>query len=68
MDADVFEGKLFNYLVALHLIGWITQFVGHGIFESKYSTIFNQKFSFRESTSIGLKPRFHFYRAILRSF
>ena len=34
-DESHFGGHLFQILVALHLFGWVTQFVGHGLFECK---------------------------------
>ena len=52
MDAEVFEGKLFTYLVTLHIISWITQFVGHGIYESKYPLFFYQNFSLERAPAL----------------
>ena len=48
MDAEVFEGKLFTFLVTLHVISWITQFIGHGVYESKYSLNFTRIYLQRE--------------------
>lgn len=31
----LFNGKLFNYIVFLHIFGWVTQIIGHGIYEKR---------------------------------
>ena len=32
--AGMDEYKMFYWVVALHIIGWVMQFIGHGVFES----------------------------------
>lgn len=35
----LFNGNFFYYIVALHLVAWCTQFIGHGIFEKRAPAI-----------------------------
>lgn len=34
-NQEIFSGQLFRYLLMVHLLGWTTQIVGHGIFERR---------------------------------
>ena len=34
-DQEIFGGSLFKIMLVVHIFAWTTQFVGHGIYESK---------------------------------
>lgn len=39
-ETNFSNGDLFRWFLWVHIFAWITQFVGHGVFESKYIPIF----------------------------
>ena len=39
MDESHFGGNLYYYILAVHIFGWTTQFVGHGVFEQRAPAI-----------------------------
>ena len=38
-DASPFGGEIMNFWIALNVLGWIAQFVGHGVFEKRAPAI-----------------------------
>ena len=35
-ENPIFSGNAYNIFRAIHFFGWLTQIVGHGVYESKY--------------------------------
>lgn len=36
---DMEESAFFAWVIAIHILAWVLQFVGHGVFESSHWTI-----------------------------
>jgi len=39
VEHNTFGGKLYTYYIAVNIFGWLTQFVGHGIYEQRAPAI-----------------------------
>jgi len=43
-DEPLFGGRIFELWLAIHLMGWVSQFVGHGIFEQRAPALVSNLF------------------------
>ena len=65
MFADFNHADMRNTIIALHVIGWVFQFIGHGVFESNWISRYREKASaFRQFKSNIFSPSFCFYRIV----
>ena len=40
----MFDGRILDFWIAIQVVGWITQFIGHGVFEKRAPALLTNLF------------------------